>query len=215
MRVREGCEKAYLRGRVGRVAKAYSVHDRVALHVCFEDGLWQLLWPQDVSGREGPYATTAVKPAGTPFVKGRRLWRSWEKSEMGRRTPGRSEGQPGFGDPDRRPDTPPASSPRGGRLLRRREIVTLLSLEWEAPFGALRNTPSSGPSGRDCRSARISWSGWAGESSYRGRKAGVRDADGRRELAGGQGTPLATGVGRKGGDRKRPRDCPGSRGIPS
>lgn len=30
------------------MAKMYGAHDRVALHVRFEDGLWQLLWPRDV-----------------------------------------------------------------------------------------------------------------------------------------------------------------------
>lgn len=52
VRVREGCEKSDLRGRVGTVAKMYGAHDRVALHVRFEDGLWQLLWPRDVEQEE-------------------------------------------------------------------------------------------------------------------------------------------------------------------
>lgn len=53
MRVREGHERADLRGRVGTVAKTYATHDRVALHVRFDDGLWQLLWPRDVELEEG------------------------------------------------------------------------------------------------------------------------------------------------------------------
>ena len=52
-RVRGGCEKAPLRGRVGTVAKAYRAQDRLALHVRFEDGLWQLLWPRDAEREEG------------------------------------------------------------------------------------------------------------------------------------------------------------------
>ena len=57
VRVCEGCEKAYLRGRVGTVAKTYATHDRVALHVRFQDGLWQLLWPNDVEREDVPYGT--------------------------------------------------------------------------------------------------------------------------------------------------------------
>lgn len=53
MRVRGGFKKAPLRGRVGTVAKTYRAQDRLALHVRFEDGLWQLLWPRDVEREEG------------------------------------------------------------------------------------------------------------------------------------------------------------------
>ena len=53
VRVRGGCEKAPPRGRVGTVAKAYRAQDRLALHVRFEDGLWQLLWPRDAEREEG------------------------------------------------------------------------------------------------------------------------------------------------------------------
>ena len=52
VQVREGCEKADLRGRVGVVAKTYGAHGRAALHVRFDDGLWQLLWPRDVEREE-------------------------------------------------------------------------------------------------------------------------------------------------------------------
>lgn len=48
VRVREGYEKADPPGRVGTVAKTYVAHDRVALHVRFDDGLGQLSWPRDV-----------------------------------------------------------------------------------------------------------------------------------------------------------------------
>ena len=53
MRVREGCDKEDLRGRLGTVAKTYTAHDRMALHVRFEDGLWQFLWPNDVERGDG------------------------------------------------------------------------------------------------------------------------------------------------------------------
>lgn len=52
MRVREDHPKPGLRGLVGVVAKTYGAHDRGALHVRFEDGVWQLLWPRDVEHEE-------------------------------------------------------------------------------------------------------------------------------------------------------------------
>ena len=48
VRVREDHPKPGLRGLVGVVAKTYGAHDRRAVHVRFEDGVWQLLWPRDV-----------------------------------------------------------------------------------------------------------------------------------------------------------------------
>ena len=48
VRVRESSAKAELRGLVGTVAKTYGPPERRALHVRFDDGLWQLLWPNDL-----------------------------------------------------------------------------------------------------------------------------------------------------------------------
>ncbi len=48
VRVRESSAKARLRGMVGTVAKTYGPPEHRALHVRFEDGLWQLLWPAEL-----------------------------------------------------------------------------------------------------------------------------------------------------------------------
>lgn len=49
VRVRESSAKVELRGLVGTVAKTYGPPERRALHVRFDDGLWQLFWPDDLA----------------------------------------------------------------------------------------------------------------------------------------------------------------------
>lgn len=48
VQVRESSAQVGLRGLVGTVAKTYGPPERRALHVRFDDGLWQLLWPDDL-----------------------------------------------------------------------------------------------------------------------------------------------------------------------
>ncbi len=48
VRVSEGCAKEHPRGLSGTVMALYGRGERTVIHVRFTDGLWQLLWAEDV-----------------------------------------------------------------------------------------------------------------------------------------------------------------------
>jgi hypothetical protein len=49
VRVRDSAEKAHLRGLKGTIMDTYSSPGRrLAVHVCLDDGRWQLLWAEDL-----------------------------------------------------------------------------------------------------------------------------------------------------------------------
>ncbi len=48
VRVSEYCAREHLRGSSGTVMALYRREKRTAVHVRFADGLWQLLWAEDL-----------------------------------------------------------------------------------------------------------------------------------------------------------------------
>ena len=48
VRVSERCAKEHLWGSSGTVMALYGHEKRTAVHVRFTDGLWQLLWAEDL-----------------------------------------------------------------------------------------------------------------------------------------------------------------------
>ncbi len=48
VRVVDGRRNPPLLGAVGTIERTYRSSERTALHVRFDDGRWQLLWPQEV-----------------------------------------------------------------------------------------------------------------------------------------------------------------------
>ena len=54
VRVVEGRRVPHLLGIAGTVERSYRSRERTALHVRFDDGRWQLLWPEELEPLEDP-----------------------------------------------------------------------------------------------------------------------------------------------------------------